>query len=55
MSPKGEGASVGRRLWGDSLGLPGTVPGSYLGAMTVNTTTIVEALSSGRNTCRPVP
>jgi ABC-type Zn uptake system ZnuABC Zn-binding protein ZnuA len=55
VGPKGEGASVGRRLWADSLGLPGTVPASYLGAMTVNTTTIVEALSHGRNTCRPEP
>ena len=55
VSPKGKGASVGRRLWGDSLGLPGTVPGSYLGAMTVNTTTIVEGLSRGQETCRPAP
>jgi ABC-type Zn uptake system ZnuABC Zn-binding protein ZnuA len=55
VDPRGEGASVGRRLWADSLGLPGTIPSSYLGAMTVNTTTIVEALSDGRRTCRPEP
>jgi len=55
VGPKGEGASVGRRLWADSLGGPGTVPGSYLGAMTANTTTIVEALSRGERTCRPEP
>jgi ABC-type Zn uptake system ZnuABC Zn-binding protein ZnuA len=55
VGPKGEGASVGRRLWADSLGLPGTAAGSYLGAMTANTTTIVEALSRGRRTCTPEP
>ena len=53
--PPGRGAEVGRRLWADSLGEPGTAAGSYLGAMTVNTTTLVEALSRGENTCRPEP
>jgi ABC-type Zn uptake system ZnuABC Zn-binding protein ZnuA len=55
VGPKGDGASVGRRLWADSLGLPGTVPGSYLGAMSANTTTIVSALSRGRSNCHPEP
>ena len=55
VAPKGRGAEVGRRLWADTLGEPGTPAGSYLGAMTVNTTTIVEALSDGENTCRPEP
>jgi ABC-type Zn uptake system ZnuABC Zn-binding protein ZnuA len=55
VGPGGEDATLGRRLWADSLGPPGTFAGSYLGAMTTNTTTIVEALSRGRSTCRPEP
>jgi ABC-type Zn uptake system ZnuABC Zn-binding protein ZnuA len=55
VGPKGRGASVGRRLWADTLGSPGTSAESYLGAMTANTTTIVEALSHGEETCRPQP
>jgi ABC-type Zn uptake system ZnuABC Zn-binding protein ZnuA len=55
VGPSGRGAEVGRRLWADTLGEPGTPAGSYMGAMTVNTTTIVEALSHGENTCRPEP
>jgi zinc/manganese transport system substrate-binding protein len=55
VGPKGHGAEVGRRLWADALGSPGTPPGSYLGAMSVNTTTIVEALSHDEKTCRPEP
>jgi ABC-type Zn uptake system ZnuABC Zn-binding protein ZnuA len=55
VGPKGRGAEVGRRLWADTLGSPGAPTGSYLGAMSVNTTTIVEALSHGEKTCRPEP
>jgi ABC-type Zn uptake system ZnuABC Zn-binding protein ZnuA len=55
VGPGGKGASVGRRLWADTLGPPGTFAASYLGAMTANTTTIVEALSRNRKTCRPEP
>jgi ABC-type Zn uptake system ZnuABC Zn-binding protein ZnuA len=55
VDPRGRGASVGRKLWADSLGAPGTPAGSYLGAMTANTATIVEALSHGKKTCRPEP
>ncbi|MDQ3992028.1 MAG: metal ABC transporter substrate-binding protein [Actinomycetota bacterium] len=55
VGPEGHGAKVGRRLWADTLGEPSTPAGSYLGAMTANTTTIVEALSRGENTCRPEP
>lgn len=55
VGPRGRGASVGRMLWADSLGAEGTAAGSYLGAMTANTTTIVEALSHGERTCRPEP
>ena len=55
VGPKGSGAKVGRKLWADSLDEPGAPAGSYLGAMAVNATTIVEALSHGENTCRPEP
>ena len=55
VGPKGRGAKVGRRLWADTLDEPGTAAGSYLGAMAVNTVTIVEALSDGEDTCRPEP
>ena len=55
VGPGGRGAEVGRRLWGDTLGEPGTAAGSYLGAITVNTATVVAALSDGENTCRPEP
>jgi len=55
VGPAGRGADMGRRLWADTLGTPGTSTSSYLGAMTANTATIVEALSRGRNTCRPEP
>lgn len=55
VGPRGRGAEVGRRLWADTLAEPGTAAGSYLGAMAANTTTLVEALSRGRETCHPMP
>jgi len=55
VGPKGRGAKLGRRLWADTLGAPGTAAGSYLGAMSVNTATLADALSHGENTCRPEP
>ncbi len=55
VGPAGRGAEVGRRLWADMLGAPGTAADSYLGAMTANTATIVDALSAGGATCRPEP
>lgn len=55
VGPGSKGAKVGRKLWADTLDQPGTAAGSYLGAMAVNTATIVEALSHGRDTCRPEP
>jgi len=55
VGPDGKGATVGRKLWADTLDEPGTAAGSYLGAMAVNTVTIVAALSHGENTCRPEP
>jgi ABC-type Zn uptake system ZnuABC Zn-binding protein ZnuA len=55
VGPDGKGAKVGRKLWADTLDQPGTAAGSYLGAMAVNTATIVAALSHGGETCRPEP
>ena len=48
-------ATVGRRLWGDTLGPLGSASESYLGAMAVNTEQIVDALSGGGERCRPRP
>jgi ABC-type Zn uptake system ZnuABC Zn-binding protein ZnuA len=55
VGPPGRGAKVGRRLWADALGEPGTPAGSYLGAMAANTDTIVRALSDGAENCHPDP
>ena len=55
VGPAGRGASVGRRLWADTLAGLGEPADSYLGAVTVNTATIVGALSAGRRTCHPEP
>lgn len=49
----GSGASLGRRLWADTLAPPGHDADSYLGAMSLNVETIVEALTDGSRTCRP--
>jgi ABC-type Zn uptake system ZnuABC Zn-binding protein ZnuA len=55
VGPRARGASVGRRLWADALGEPGTPAGSYLGAMAANTDTIVRGLTHGRGNCLPEP
>src|SRR6185503_15441423 len=55
VGPGEHGAKVGRRLWADSLGEPGTPAGSYLGAMAVNTDTILRALTHGAQHCLPEP
>ena len=55
VGPRGRGAAVGRRLWADALAGPGDPADSYLGALTANTATIVDALSGGASTCRPEP
>jgi ABC-type Zn uptake system ZnuABC Zn-binding protein ZnuA len=55
VGPGGGKATVGRRLWADALGRPGTTADSYLGAMTANTATLVDAVSGGDATCRPEP
>lgn len=53
--PRGRGATVGRRLWADTLGAPGTPAGTYLGAIAINTAAIVDALSGDDASCRPDP
>jgi ABC-type Zn uptake system ZnuABC Zn-binding protein ZnuA len=53
--PRGRGAKVGRRLWADTLGAPGTPAGTYLGAVATNTARLVSALSDGAASCRPRP
>jgi ABC-type Zn uptake system ZnuABC Zn-binding protein ZnuA len=55
VGPRGAGARVGRRLWADALGEPGTPAASYLGAMAANTDKIVRALSHGAHNCHPEP
>ena len=53
--PRARGATVGRRLWADTLGAAGTPAGSYLGAIAANVAVIVEALSGGEAVCRLRP
>jgi ABC-type Zn uptake system ZnuABC Zn-binding protein ZnuA len=53
VGPRGRGATVGRRLWADTLGPPGTPAATYLGAMAANTARIVDAFGDGRASCRP--
>ena len=48
-------ATIGRRLWGDTLGPDGSASDSYLGAMAENVQVVVSALSGGTRTCRPQP
>ena len=55
VGPAGRGAEVGRALWADAVGGPGSAADSYLGMMAANTATIVGALSDGGATCRPEP
>ena len=47
------GASVGGRLWADTLGPGGSSGASYVGSIASNTRTIVDGLSGGRIGCRP--
>ena len=48
-------ATVRLRLRSDTLGPRGTPTDSYLGAMSVDTAAIVEALTGGAQSCRPRP
>src|SRR5215213_6847708 len=45
------GARVGRPLWADSLGPPGSSGATYEGSVRANTSAIVEGLSGGASTC----
>ena len=45
------GARVGRPLWADALGPPGSSGATYLGSIRANTAAIVEGLSGGGRTC----
>jgi ABC-type Zn uptake system ZnuABC Zn-binding protein ZnuA len=45
------GARVGRPLWADSLGPPGSSGATYAGSIRANTAAIVEGLSGGTRTC----
>ena len=58
LSPKLEravaresGARVGRPLWADALGPPGSDGSSYLQAMEANAAAIVDGLSGGSDSC----
>jgi len=48
-------ATIGRRLWGDTLGPQGSASDSYLGAMAENVQVVVAGLTDGARTCRPRP
>jgi len=45
------GARVGRPLWADALGPPGSSGATYEGTIRANTSAIVEGLTEGRRTC----
>ena len=45
------GARVGRALWADALGPPGSSGATYEGSIRANTAAIVEGLSGGAKTC----
>ena len=47
------GAQVGRALWTDTLGPPGSDGATYLAAMASNTDAIVSGLSGDAVHCRP--
>src|SRR5215208_2279913 len=45
------GARVGRPLWADALGPPGSSGATYEGSIRANTAAIVEGLTGGERTC----
>ena len=45
------GARVGRALWSDALGPPGSGGATYEGSIRANTASIVEGLTAGEATC----
>jgi ABC-type Zn uptake system ZnuABC Zn-binding protein ZnuA len=46
------GARLGRPLWADTLGPPGSDGETYLGSIAANTRALIEGFSAGRRTCR---
>lgn len=47
------GARLGRPLWADSLGPPGSSGASYIQSLIANTEAFVQGFSGGRLSCRP--
>ena len=45
------GATVGRRLWGDTLGRPGTPAATYLGALEADSRSLLDGLAGRRAEC----
>jgi ABC-type Zn uptake system ZnuABC Zn-binding protein ZnuA len=46
------GARVGRPLWADTLGPPGSDGATYLGSIAANTRALVDGFTAGQRTCR---
>ena len=49
------GARVGAELYADALGPEGSDGATYVGSIAANTAAIVDGLTGGARTCRPVP
>jgi ABC-type Zn uptake system ZnuABC Zn-binding protein ZnuA len=45
------GATIGRPLWGDTLGPPGSAADSYIGALETDSRTLVDGLAGRRVAC----
>jgi len=50
---RASGAVVGRALWADTLGPPGSDGATYVDSIASNTAALVEGFSGGRTACRP--
>jgi ABC-type Zn uptake system ZnuABC Zn-binding protein ZnuA len=48
------GARIGRALWADTLGPPGSDGATYIDSIASNTAALVEGFTGGTVTCRPV-
>jgi zinc/manganese transport system substrate-binding protein/manganese/iron transport system substrate-binding protein len=46
------GARVGRALWADTLGPPGSDGATYLASIASNTRALVDGFTGGQRTCR---
>jgi ABC-type Zn uptake system ZnuABC Zn-binding protein ZnuA len=47
------GARIGRALWADTLGPPGSDGATYIESIASNTAALVEGFTGGAVTCRP--